>query len=131
MIPQDLKDLDLSLTDAVDSTRTYKLSSDKVQGFTDELEALQQGIYKVLNTEKYEYPIYSFEYGIEIENLIGKDITYVKIELKRRIQECLLQDERIESVSNFQYSLDGDTLTCTFDVVSIYGEINITKEVNV
>ena len=131
MIPQELKDLDISLTEVEESTRTYKLSSDKVQGFINELEALQQAIYKVLNTEKYEYSIYSFDYGIEIENLIGKDINYVKVELKRRIQECLLHDGRIESVSNFQYSLSGDILTCTFDVVSIYGELNITKEVNV
>lgn len=118
------------VTDEIETSQTYKLSSDKIQGFVDELEALQQAIYKVLNTEKYEYPIYSFSYGIELESLIGKDPVYVQIELKRRIQECLLQDERISNVDNFVFTVTGDEVLCTFDVTSTYGELTITKEVN-
>ncbi|MHB8065020.1 MAG: DUF2634 domain-containing protein [Ruminiclostridium sp.] len=129
MIPAGFE-TDLEITEDIETTNTYKLSADKIQGFTDELGALQQAIYKVLNTEKYEYPIYSFNYGIELENLIGMDAIYVKIEIKRRVQECLLQDERITSVDNFVFAVTGDALLCTFDVVSIYGEIAITKEVN-
>lgn len=131
MIPDSVIDFDLMVTQVKETSKTYKLSSNKIQGFVDELEALQQAIYKVLNTEKYEYPIYSFSYGIELENLAGKDSTYVKIELKRRIQECLLQDERITKVDNFNFVVTGDEMFCTFDVVSIYGEITISKEVNI
>lgn len=120
---------DLELTDDIETSKTYKLSADKAQGFIDDLEALQQAIYKVLDTEKYEYPIYSFSYGIELENLIGKDVTYVRIEMKRRIQECLLQDERINSVENFQFNITEDEILCTFDIISIYGDLTITKEV--
>lgn len=131
MIPEEVIDTELEITEDLETTKTYKLYNDKIQGSTDNLEALQQAIYKVLSTEKYECPIYSFDYGIELESLIGKEVTYVRVELKRRIQECLLQDERIESVDNFQFSVSGDSMTCVFDVVSIYGEITITKEVNV
>jgi hypothetical protein len=122
---------DITITEEAETTYTYKLTSDRIQGFTDELEALQQAIYKVLNTEKYESPIYSFSYGIELENLIGKDPAYVKIEMKRRVQECLLQDERIQSVDGFTYSITGDQLLCVFKVVSIYGDLVIEKEVTV
>jgi len=131
MIPDALIDVDLTVTEGKEISKAYKLSSDKIQGFVDDLEALQQAIYKVLSTEKYEYPIYSFSYGIELESLIGKDPIYVQIELKRRIQECLLQDERITSVDNFNFLITGDEMLCTFNVTSIYGEITITKEVNV
>lgn len=131
MIPEAAISTDLTLTNSAETSKTYKLFSDKIQGFSDELEALQQAIYKILSTEKYEYPIYSFSYGIELESLIGKDSTYVKIELKRRIQECLLQDERITKVDNFNFVVTGDEMFCTFDVVSIYGEITISKEVNI
>lgn len=130
MIPNSEIDIDLELTEDIEASRTYKLSDGKIQGYTDDLGALEQAIYKVLNTGKYEYPIYSFSYGIELESLIGKDPVYVKIELKRRVQECLLQDERIESVDNFNFVGTGDEIFCTFDVTSIYGEITITKEVN-
>lgn len=122
---------DLEIVEEPETIKTYKLSNDRIQGFMDSLEALQQDIYKRLNTEKYEYPIYSFSYGIETDDLIGKDRTYVQVELKRRIIECLLQDNRIQSVDNFVYSVSGDSMLCTFDVVSIYGELTITKEVNV
>lgn len=123
--------IDLTIaTDPVEVTRTYKLSADQIQGYVDNLEALEQAIYKELNTEKYEHPIYGFDYGIELESLIGKEQAYVQVELKRRIRECLNRDNRIKSVDNFKFTVTGDEMLCTFDVVSIYGEIKITKEVN-
>lgn len=121
---------DLTITENVGITKTYKLTDNSIQGYVDNLEALEQAIYKELNTEKYEHPIYGFNYGIELESLIGKDQTYVQIELKRRIRECLLRDDRIERVDNFKFSITGNEILCTFDVTSIYGEITITKEVN-
>lgn len=130
MIPQ-AYDEEFEILSDIYTTKTYKLFDDKIQGFTDELDALQQAIYKVLSTEKYEHPIYSFNYGIELDNLIGKDPAYVKIELMRRIKECLLQDERITNVNSFQFIINGDEMLCTFDVTSIYGTTSITKEVNI
>lgn len=121
---------DLEVTEDVETAKTYKLSDTSIQGFTDNIDALQQAIYKVLDTERYEYAIYSSDYGIDIESLIGKDIEYVRIELKRRIQDCLLADERIVRVDNFTFSSSGDELICSFTVTSSYGELLITKEVN-
>lgn len=129
MIPESIIPNDLELEESTETSKTYKLSDTSIQGFTDEIDALQQAIYKVLNTEKYEHPIYSFDYGIELENLIGQDQDYVKIELKRRIQECLTEDERITSVENFLYVVNGESMLCTFDVISIYGDVTISKEV--
>lgn len=130
MIPTN--DLDnLEIVEEIDTTRTYKFIEDSLSGYIDNLEALKQSIYKVLSTEKYTYPIYSFDYGIELESLIGKDPNYVKIELKRRIEECLLEDERIEGVSDFEFTQDGDCLYCSFNVISIYGDISITKGVDI
>ena len=121
--------IDLELSEEIEISRTYKLSTDRIQGMIDGMEALKQAVYKLLNTEKYEYPIYSFSYGIEMEDLIGEEPAYVKVELKRRISECLLQDERITGVENFNFSVSGDRLLCSFDVISIFGTMNITKEV--
>lgn len=118
-------------TDTIETTKTYKISDNRIQGFIDGEEALQQAIDKMLNTERYEYPIYSFSYGINLDDLIGKDKIYVQFELTSRIKECLLQDDRIESVDNFDFNMTEDNMLCTFDVVSIYGETTITKEVNV
>ncbi len=130
MIPQGF-DVNFELISDIDISRTYKVSSNRIQGFADGLRALEQAIYKVLSTEKYEYPIYGFSYGIELESLIGKDPIYVKIELKRKIRECLLQDDRIATVSDFGFTVAGDEMFCTFDVVSVYGNITIQQEVSI
>ena len=131
MIPKSSINIVLSPEESIETSRTYKLSGDKIQGYVDGLEALKQAIYKVLNTERYEYPIYSFNYGIDLESLVGKDRTYVQIELKRRISECLLRDERITSVDNFRFEGSSDVLKCTFDVHSIFGHLTISREVSI
>ncbi len=131
MIPQSNIDVELSLDESIETSRTYKMIGDRIQGYTDGLDALKQAIYKVLNTERYDYPIYSFNYGIELESLIGKDRTYVQIELKRRIRECLLRDDRITEVNNFKFEVNGDEIKCTFDVHSIYEDLTVSQEVNI
>jgi hypothetical protein len=131
VIPQSNIDVELSLDESIETSRTYKMVGDRIQGYTDGLEALKQAIYKVLNTERYEYPIYSFNYGIELESLLGKDPIYVQIELKRRIRECLLQDDRITEVDNFMFEVNGDEIKCTFDVHSIFGNLMVSREVTI
>ena len=131
MIPRASIEIEIVPEEVIETSRTYKLYSDKIQGYTDGLEALKQAIYKVLNTERYEYPIYSFNYGIELEDLLGKDPVYVQIELKRRIRECLLRDDRITEVDNFKFEVAGDLIKCTFDVHSIFGNLMVSREVTI
>lgn len=131
MIPQRAINVELATEETIETSRTYKITGNRIQGYTDGLDALKQAIYKVLNTERYEYPIYSFNYGIELENLIGKDLVYVQIELKRRIRECLLRDDRITEADNFKFEFNGDQLKCTFDVHSIFGNLTISREVSI
>ena len=52
-------------------SKDYKLriEQNNINGFCDELEVMEQVIYKILNTEKYQYLIYSFDYGIELIDL--------------------------------------------------------------
>lgn len=131
MTPTTILNAELEVIEGLPPTLTYEINSNNLGKQIDGLAALKQAIYKVLNTEKYQYPIYSFNYGIELESLINKDINYVKIELRRRIEECLLLDSRIEAVDDFEFILDVDSLTCNFKVISIYGDLSLSKEVSV
>lgn len=131
MIPQNRIDIELTAEEAVETSRTYKIIGNRIQGFADGIEALKQAVYKVLSTERYEYPIYSFNYGVEIESLLGKDPVYVQVELKRRIRECLLKDNRILEVDNFRFEASGDTVTCTFDVRSNAEVLTVSQEVTI
>lgn len=119
----------LVLEEARFESRTYKLSDTRIEGFVDGLEALKQAIYKMLATERYEYPVYSFGYGIAWKELVGGERSYVRAEMKRMIQEALLRDDRIREVDGFGFSFVGDTCQCSFNVSSIYGDIEIRTEV--
>lgn len=115
--------------------KTYKMmiDTDRIQGtITDDLEAVKQAIYKIINTERYKFLIYSWNYGIELEELFGKPIPYVLPEIPRRIKEALTQDDRIKDVLGFDltYNRKGDVLA-KFTVVTIYGNLEIEKVVNV
>lgn len=104
---------------------TYKLNinTDTFNGYVDELEAYKQTVYKILNTERYEYIIYSWNHGVELKNLFGQPIPYVVPELERRITEALMQDDRTVSVTDFQFDTSKfGVVAVTFKANSIYGE---------
>lgn len=113
-------------------SKTYRIDlvNNKILGKADELEAIKQAIYLRLSVEKYEHLIYSWDYGIELEDLFGEPITYVIPELQRRITEELLKDDRIISVDGFEFEeLKGSVLT-SFTVHTILGDIEQEMEVD-
>lgn len=115
-------------------TLTYQMNLNRksIQGYTDELEAKKQAIFKILSTERYQYIMYSGNYGIELLDLYGEPITYVCPELERRITEALTWDERIESVDDFEFdtSKKGEILV-TFIAHTVYGDVAAERTVNV
>jgi hypothetical protein len=73
--------------------------------------------------------IYSWNYGIELEDLIGQPIPYIYAETQRRIIEALMADDRITSVSDFEFSHMGGDVAVHFTVVTIYGSVSVEKVV--
>lgn len=68
--------------------RTYAMKKERmIAGTYDHLKAVKQAVYKILRTERYEHAIYSWDYGIELKDLFGKNVNYVKAEIKHRIKE--------------------------------------------
>lgn len=116
-------------------SRTYKINLEEsgisIKGYVDGLEAVKQATKLILLTERYVYPIYSWNYGAELESLVGKDIAYVIPEAKRRIREALMQDDRITGVDNFKFSKQGDELHIEFEVYSKFGSFSTGLAVNI
>ena len=105
MLPAVNDDLQKDFEIEEETSHTYKLDLDNstIAGYVDDLEAMKQAIYLILNIERYEYLIYSWNYGIELNDLYGQPIPFVLPELKRRITEALIQDSRILGVDNFSF----------------------------
>ena len=88
-----------SLTYAMNIKDTEKQENTFV-GRIDGEDAVRQAMLKTFNTERFEYEIYSSVYGFERQDLIGKPIIYCMSELKDRITDALLVDDRIDSVKD-------------------------------
>lgn len=115
-----MDDIELEL----DASKTYRVLNGRVVGWIDNKQALRQAIEKLLHTERYMYEIYTDEYGIELQALIGENFDLVEAEIGRIIKEALLADDRIVSVENIQATkLDSTSLLVTFSVESIFGTL--------
>lgn len=108
-------------------SKTYRLDMKhkRVIGFVDHLDAVKQAVYLILQTERFEYLIFSAKYGYEGNGMVGRDLLFVKSEIQRRIRESLLQDDRIEEVIDFEISFLRDTALVKFTVVSRFGEFDM------
>lgn len=110
---------------------TYKIDikKEEINGNTDGVEAVKQAIYLMMNIERYKYGIFSSNYGIELENLFGKDIDYVIAKLPTRITEALVQDDRISDVIDFEFKKGKGVLYCNFTAKTSVGDIRTGMEV--
>lgn len=134
MIPSTVGFLDQDFEIEEQPSKNYKmdLNGNSVRGFCDSLESMKQTVFRILSTERYQYIIYSWNYGIETLDLYGQPVTYVCPELERRIEEALLVDSRIVRVSDFEHdtSVKGVVHT-TFTVHTVFGDFAAEKEVNI
>ncbi|WP_307745983.1 DUF2634 domain-containing protein [uncultured Phascolarctobacterium sp.] len=130
MIPVVADNLNIEFTTMPSLNYKMNIDDEIIINKCDELEAMKQVIYKILNTERYQYLIYSWNYGIELADLFGEPVFYVVPELERRITEALLQDDRIESVTDFEFDTSKrGTVACTFTVNTIFGEVEAERTV--
>lgn len=136
MIPSNNAILSTEIEIERQPSKNYKMNLDLekkvITGYCDEQEAILQVIYKILNTERYDYIIYSCDYGIELKDLFGEPLSYVCPELQDRITEALLQDDRIIEISNFDFSFpDKGEILVTFIAETIFGDVKVERKVNV
>ncbi|MDU8873656.1 DUF2634 domain-containing protein, partial [Clostridioides difficile] len=131
MLPSDNLDYDIEDVSIInfdvrqEPSKTFKLNIEKskIDGICDDVEALKQTIFLILNTERYQHLIYSWNYGVELNDLIGEPISFVIPELERRIKEALIQDDRVENVDNFEFQNIKGKVQCRFSVHTKYGNI--------
>lgn len=133
MLPKTTTRLPTAIRVTQQPSRTFRMDLENKQiiGYTDGLDAVAQTVYCILNTERYEYLIYSWNHGVELRNLIGRPLPYVKSELKRRITEALTQDDRINSVDTFSFETAGKKLSVSFSVYTTLGDLTQEMEVEV
>ena len=133
MIPEQQVDL-TNLEVISQPSLTYKLDFERkrITGKIDDEEAIMQLVMKILYTERYAYVIYSSQYGVELDRLIGKDYDFIVSDLERTITEALLADDRILGITDFVAEQTAiDRMAVSFRVNSVVGATNISTEVQI
>lgn len=115
--------------DGFHPSKTWKLSGNRLQGMIDGREAVAQAVDLMLSTEHFYYDIFSFDYGVELADLIGKDRAFIKADMQRRIEEALAEDDRITGISDFKISFDREAANVSFTVNTIFGDFEEERSV--
>ena len=90
-------------------------------------EAIKVWVYKALLVPRYNYSIYSWNYGSELMDLIGKAYTpqLTKSEAKRYIEEALKINPYILEVNAINTSFNNGILSADIKLLTIYGESEV------
>lgn len=125
---------DVEIESAADQTsRTYHadFETGRVAGFVERTDAMKQAIFKILETERFKYLIYSWNYGIEMNSVVGKSFNVIASEIKRLIKEALLADSRITAVTDFSVEQTSrNSAHVSFTAKTIFGDVNAEKDVS-
>ena len=89
--------------------------------------AIKVWVYKALLVPRYNYSIYSWNYGSELMDLIGKAYTpqLTKSEAKRYIEEALKINPYILDVNVIDTDFKDSILSANVKITTIYGESEV------
>lgn len=103
--------------------------TNRIEGTVDGQAAVRQAVEIILNVERFRWQIYRPYSGMEWDGLIGQDPGYVGAELQRRVIDALTVDDRVTGISDYDYTVDGASLSAVFTVNTVYGSIAESLEV--
>ena len=103
--------------------------TNRIEGTVNGQAAVRQAVEIILNVKRFRWQIYRPYSGMEWDGLIGQDPGYVGAELQRRVIDALTVDDRVTDISDYDYTVDGSSLSAVFTVNTVYGSIAESVEV--
>ena len=102
---------------------TGQLTGEIVEG----IEAVKVWIWMCLHTQRFRYPLYSWDYGADLEQYIGQTVTeeFLNADCEDEIREALLVNPYIEDIEGFKASFDNGCLYISFKAVTKFGETEV------
>lgn len=101
----------------------------RLRGRGDNYEAVRQAVEVIVNVERFRWQIYSPNFGIELDGLLGNDPGFVASELQRRLTDAFLPDSRILGISDFSFTFQDPALTASVTVDTVFGPVKTGMEV--
>lgn len=122
---EDLEEETASPKDYGIDFETGQLTGKIVEG----LEAVKVWIWLALQVPRYRHYIYTWDYGSEYDEVTGQAYTeeYLEAEAYHLTEDCLMVNENIEGISDFNIKIANDTLYVSFIAETLYGNIDINN----
>lgn len=115
------------------NNKGYRVVDNRVAGYVDGVDSLEQAISFILATERFRFLTMSDNVGVEFEELFGENRELAELKLKDTITEAILSDDRVEEISFFGITrISRNTFKIELEIKSNIGDsIVIVKEVDV
>lgn len=107
--------------------KTGQMTGKIVQG----LEAIKVWIWQCLHTERFRYPLYSWQYGTRLEQYIGHVLSdeYLQADCEDEITEALTVNPYITGLEDFTAEKEDDHMTISFRCITTLGDIEVNENV--
>lgn len=121
-------------TDIIENSEiTYLVDFDtnSIKGIGGGIDAFKQYVLLAMQTERYQYPIFSNNYGFQSKDLVSKNIDYIEALTQKRVEECL-NDNRVLRIKDFKFDNAKNPdkeLSVDFTIDNVYGSIDYEVEV--
>lgn len=116
-------DTDITIASQPSKTWIIDKTQNQVSGMDNGLESVRQAVEIALNVERFRWQIYNTDFGSELEGLIGEDEAYITSEFPRIVTDALSVDSRVISIDNWNFTRNGTTMTVSFSVHTVFGDI--------
>ena len=95
----------------------------QISGMVDGYQAIVQAVEILFSVERFWWQIYSPNFGVQWQGLIGLNPGFVCLEIQRRAKDAIKPDSRLLDIADFSYTVNGDSLTAQFTVKTVYGDV--------
>ena len=101
----------------------------RIRGPGDGWEAVRQAVEIVVSVERFKWQIYSPNFGTDYDGLLGTEPGFAASELRRRLEDSFLPDNRMLGIKDFSWSFSGVSLSASFTVRTVFGDVRSGMEV--
>ncbi len=103
--------------------KTMRMTGKIVEG----RDAVEQWAHIALRTSRYEWLIYSWDFGEEYTELIGYSYSqeYLDNEVERTITECLTENPYISGIEDLTVTVEDSHLHIEFIMITDFGEVRM------
>lgn len=104
-------------------SNTYLVQNNRIIGMGDNYEAVKQAVEIIFSVERFQWQIYSSNFGTDYRGAIGITPQVAANILHKRVEDAIKADERMTGITDYTWDVNRDNLIVSFTVNTVYGTV--------